>query len=54
MRIADKVGDVVLAAGEVVVHTQHVVAVAQQAFAQMRAEEAGTAGHHNALAGQAH
>ena len=46
--------DIVLAAGEIVVHTQHIVAVAQQALAEMRAQEAGTTGHHHALAGQAH
>ena len=51
MRIAQQMRDVVLAAGEEVVDAQHVVAVAQQALAQMRAEEAGAAGHQHALCG---
>ena len=54
VRIAEQVRDVVLAPGEVVVDAQHVVAVAQQAFAQMRAEEAGAAGHQYSFARQAH
>ncbi len=45
MRMADEMRDVVLATGEIVVHAQHVVAVAQQPLAQMRSEEAGAAGH---------
>ena len=54
VRIADQVGDVVLAAGEIVVDTQHIVAVAQQTFAEMRPQEAGTAGHHHPFARQRH
>ena len=49
-----QVGDVVLAAGEVVVDAQHVVAVAQQPLAEMRAEEAGAAGHQHPFARQSH
>jgi hypothetical protein len=47
--IAQQVGDVLLAAGIEVVNAQHVVAVAQQALAQVRAEEAGTAGDQDLL-----
>ena len=50
MRIAEAGDDVVLVAGEVVVDAQHVVARRQQALAEMRAEEAGAAGHQNPLA----
>ena len=54
MRIADQVGDVVLAAGEVVVHAQHVAAVAQQAFAQVGADETSATGDQNTFTGKAH
>src|SRR5882757_6366263 len=37
--------DIRAGAGEVVVHTQYVVAFPDQAFAQVRAEETGSAGH---------
>ena len=39
--IADQVRDVVLGAGEEVVHAQDVAAVGEQALAQVGAEEAG-------------
>ena len=48
--LAQKRGDVVLAAGKVIVHAKHVVAFGDQALAEMRAEEAGAAGHENAFA----
>jgi hypothetical protein len=41
-------GDVGLAAGEIIVHRKDVVTVRQQPLAQMRAEEAGPAGHQDA------
>jgi len=40
----------VLGAGEEVVHAQDVVAVGEQALAQVRAEEAGAAGDEDAFA----
>ena len=50
VRVADEVRDVVFRAGEEVVHAQHVVALGQEPLAQVRADEAGAAGHQNALA----
>ena len=47
VRVVQQVDDVVLGAGEEVVDAQHVVAVGQQAVAQVRAEEAGAAGDHD-------
>ena len=35
MRISHKVRDIVFGAGEEIVHTQHVVAIGEQTFAQM-------------------
>src|SRR5579863_4167874 len=52
MRVAGEVRDVDLAAGEVVVHTQHIVAITQQALAQVRAKEAGAASYHYAFHGR--
>jgi hypothetical protein len=46
VRVAEQVDDVVLGAGEEVVHAEHVVAVGDQALAEVRAEEAGAAGDH--------
>ena len=43
-RVAQQVRDVALAAGEVVVDAEHVVALGQQPLAQVRPEEAGAAG----------
>ena len=51
--MAEEMGDVVLAPGEVVVDAEHVVAARDQAVAEMRAEEAGAPGHQHAFAGQA-
>ena len=51
MRAAQHVGDVVLGAGEEIVHAQDVVAVLQQALAQVGAEEAGAAGDHHPASG---
>ena len=42
--------DILLRAGEQVVNAQDFVAVAQQPIAQMRPQEAGASGHHDALA----
>jgi hypothetical protein len=39
--------DVVLGAGEEVIDTDHIMAIGQQALAQMRAEKAGAAGDQN-------
>jgi hypothetical protein len=54
LRQVHQVADVVLAAGEVVVDAQHVVALADQALAQMRPKESGAARHQDTLSGQAH
>src|SRR5579862_2862669 len=54
IRIVEEGGDVVLAAGEVVVDAEHVVPGGDQLLAEMGAEEPGPAGDENALAGQAH
>src|SRR5262249_45187350 len=51
---AQQMRDVVLAAGEIIVDTQHVVALRQQALAQMRTQEAGAAGHEYPFPGEAH
>ena len=45
-----KVGNVLLRAGEQIVDTEDFVAVRKKAVAQVRAEEAGPARHHDALA----
>ena len=42
--------DVVLGAGEEVVHARDVAAIGEQALAQVRAEEAGAAGDEDAFA----
>ncbi len=44
--VADQVVDVLAAAGDQVVDADHAVALGQQPLAQVRAEEAGAAGHH--------
>jgi hypothetical protein len=54
VRVADQVGDVVLAPGEVVVDAQHIMALGQQPLAQMRAEESGAACHQDTRTGQGH
>ena len=43
VRIAQKVRDVVLGAGEEVVDAKHIVALGQQPFAQVRAQKPRTA-----------
>ena len=48
VRMIQQMGDVVLGAGEEVVQADNVVAVGQQSFTEMRAEEAGTAGDEDA------
>ena len=48
VRVIEQMGNVVLGAGEEVVQADDVVAVVQQAFAEMRAEEAGTTGDEDA------
>ena len=49
MRVAEQPGDVVLAAGEIVVDAKHVMALRPQPLAKMRAEKAGAAGDKNAF-----
>src|SRR5205807_2038265 len=44
MRVAQQMGDVVFAAGEVIVDAQYVVAASEQPLAQMRAEKSGATG----------
>ena len=51
---AQQPGDVGLAAGEVVVDAQHVMAIAHQPVAQMRAQEPGAPGHQDALSCHGH
>ena len=46
--VAGQVGDVVHVAGAEVVHGDHLVALSQQAVAEMGADEAGSAGDENA------
>jgi hypothetical protein len=50
-RLVQQVDNVVLAAGEVVVDTQHVAVVSQQSFTQMRAQKSGATGDQNAFSG---
>ena len=54
VRVAQQARDIVLAAGEVIVDAQHVVALGNQALAQMRTEEPGTAGDENPLGHDTH
>ena len=49
--VVEQVGDVVLGAGEEVVDTQHVMALREQAVAQVAAQKAGAAGDEDALGG---
>ena len=49
-RMAEQVLDIALGAGEQVVDAEHLMALAEQPVAQVRAEEAGAAGHQDALA----
>lgn len=46
--VIEQMQDVVFGAGEEVVQADDIVAVVQQSFAQVRAEEAGTAGDERA------
>ena len=48
VRMIEQMGDVVLGAGEEVVKTDDIMAVVQQAFAKVRAEEACTANDEDA------
>ena len=48
-RIAEEMRNVALGSGEEVVDADHLVTVADQAIAQMRAEETGAAGYENSL-----
>jgi hypothetical protein len=50
VRVFQQVCDVVFGAGEEVVQADDIVAVVQQAFAQVRAEETGAAGDKGARA----
>jgi hypothetical protein len=45
-------GDVVLAASEIIVDAQDVVALSHQLLAEMRADKSGTAGHEHTLSRQ--
>ncbi len=47
--VAQQVRDVALAAGEEIVDTEHIVAAADQAIAQVRTEKAGAAGDQDAF-----
>ena len=42
-----QVGDVFFRSGKEIINAQHIVAVIQKAFAQVRAKEPGTAGNQN-------
>src|ERR1051326_980812 len=48
-RLAEEVGDVLLAAGEQVVHAQHVVSCLKQCIAKVRAQKSGPACDENFL-----
>ena len=52
LRVGQKRGDVVAAAGEVVVHAKHLVPFGKQPRTKMRADEAGAAGDEYPLAGE--
>jgi hypothetical protein len=52
IRVAEEMRDVLLAAGEVIVEADDVVAARDERVAEMRAEEAGGAGDKGALAGE--
>src|ERR1700738_5288994 len=54
MRVAKQRREVVLAAGEVVVDAQDVVALGEEPLAQMRAQKPPPAGDENALADDTH
>src|SRR5205085_12353259 len=54
MRNPQQPGDIVFAAGEVVIDAQHAVTVGHQPLAQTRAEETRAAGDENALSDRAH
>src|SRR5579883_3057073 len=54
VRFLEEMSDVVLAAREVVVDREHVVALRHQTFAEMRAEEAGATRYENALLFRGH
>jgi hypothetical protein len=47
MRISQQVGDIQLGTGKVIVQAKDVTTIIEQAFAQMRTEETGTAGDKN-------
>ena len=49
--VPQQMRDVAFVAGEEIVDAQHLVAVADQPVAEMRAEEAGAAGDEDAFAG---
>ena len=50
MMVVEQVRDVVLGAGEEVVDTEHIVSLAEQLLAQVRAEKTGAAGDQHAFA----
>ncbi len=54
MRVGEQRRDVVLAAGEIIVDAQDVVAVGAQPLAQVRAEKPGAAGDENPFHDSAH
>jgi hypothetical protein len=47
-RVGQQVPNIVLGAGEKIVHAQHVVSVRQQTLAQVRPEKTGAARNQNA------
>ena len=54
MRVSKEVRNVVLAAGEIIVDAENIVAGSEQAFAEMGAEETRPAGHQHAFARERH
>jgi hypothetical protein len=54
MRVSQEVGNVVLAAGKVIIDTEHVVALGAQALAEMRTEKPGAAGNQDPFQNSAH
>lgn len=51
MRVAEQVADVFFGTGEEVIEAYDIVAIVQQALAQVRTQEAGTAGNEGTGAG---
>jgi hypothetical protein len=54
MRVAEQSGDVVLAAGEIIIDAEYVVALGVQPFTEVRSEKSGPAGDEYAFYDSAH